>query len=381
MRDYRSGFCPTDASPGNEWHSPCRGGHDANPTKTWRPCVCTCHQPALDTPTGVLVTNAAPETEEWFAARRGGITGTDLPKILGMSKYGNALSVWLDKRGEYLDEAGEAAMWGHVLEEPVAQEWARRTGATIAPIGVLAHHVDQWMRASLDRLVPHCPEGDIRACGLEIKTRSAFKADEWRDGMPDSVLAQVAWGRRVSGLHHMHVAALIGGQRLVTHRYDRDDVLEGYLLDAARPVWECVQDGTPPEVHPDADGVLLDLLDRLYSDRAGIVDLDPDQAEKWLAQYADGGDLEKQGKALKAEAKSALVQLLGPGEIGCVNDVPRLTYRPDPAGDTVTADNLRAYKTADPDRYDTLRDEGLITTTNPRPTFRLKPVKRKKTAA
>ncbi len=187
------------------------------------------------TPEGVLVTDAPPESDDWLAARRGGITGTDLPKILGLTKYGNALSVWLDKRGELDDAAGEAARWGNLLEDPVAQEWAARHGAKVERVGVLANTERPWVRASLDRLVVHgmCPDGGFD-CGLEVKTRSAFKADEYRSGVPDDVLAQVEWGLIATGLHHMHVAVLIGGQRMESLRVDRDEQVEAYLLDALK---------------------------------------------------------------------------------------------------------------------------------------------------
>lgn len=390
---WRSGFCNAANPP--ESHARCRGEYvDDRHAGTVTPCACSCHQAAtqidqdipavvLDTPTGYVVTDSAPESPDWFAARRKGITGTDLPKILGLSKYGNALAVWLDKRGELDDDAGEAAHWGQILEDPVALEWARRHATTVEPVGVLAHHEARWMRASLDRIVIDCPDDhDTRGrCGLEIKTRSAFKADEWRDGMPDSVLAQVAWGRLVSGLDHMHVAALIGGQWLVTYRYDRDDVLEAYLVDQARPVWAAVEAGVPPEAAPDADGILLDLLDRLYTSREGERELDAEEARRWLAQYDDGGSLEKQGKALKAEAKTALVQLLGDGSTGCIDSVPVFTYKPDPAKETVAADALRAFKATEPEQYDALVEAGLITTTTPRPTFRLKKTKKETKAA
>lgn len=387
-----TGFC----NPGNpkDSHTRCPGSYSRGPAfPDMLMCTCECHTnsspasedtpsptggdagegPHLDTPTGYIVTNAAPETEEWFAGRRGGITGTDLPKILGDSKFGNALSVWLDKRGELKDEAGEEALWGQILEDPVAQEWASRHASTVVPVGVLAHVDAPWMRASLDRVVIDCPdEADThRACGLEIKTRSAFVADQWRDGMPDSVLAQVAWGRLVSGFDHMHVAALIGGQRLVTFRYDRDEVLEQFLIDQARPVWAAVEEGTPPEVDPDSEGVLLALLDKLYGSRTGDREIDPDEAEKWLAQYADGGDLERQGAKLKTEAKTALVALIDDGAAGCVEGDRLFTYKPDAAKDTVTADSLRAFKAENPEHYADLVSAGLITTTNPRPTFRV----------
>ena len=153
---YRSGFCDPPTLD-HDRHRLCHV-----------PCDCPCHtifeaapgalwtlgdRGQLVTPTGVLITDAAPETEEWFAARREGITGTDLPKILGLSKYGNALAVWQDKRGEWTDDAGEAARWGQLLEEPVAEEWAERNDTIVERIGVVANVEYPWMRASLDRVI------------------------------------------------------------------------------------------------------------------------------------------------------------------------------------------------------------------------------------
>lgn len=323
------------------------------------------------TPTGVLITAAEPETDEWFAARRDGITGTDLPKILGLTKYGNALSVWLDKRGELEDDAGEAARWGQLLEDTVAQEWATRHGTAVTDVGVLAHHEQPWMRASLDRLVDACPDGD-GPCALEVKTRSAWVADQWAEGVPDSVLAQTTWGLMVTGLHHHHVAALIGGQRLVSYRVDRDPKLEAYLLEAAQPVWQAVQDGIPPEAHPDADGVLLELLDRLYAKREGDRELDPGDAGEWLALYADGLELEKRGKEAKTTAKTALVQMLDDGDTGLVDGAPRFTYkRPDP-GHTLPADQLKRLRRERPYLFAALVNHGFITPTEPGPRFTVK---------
>lgn len=328
----------------------------------------------LITPTGILVTDAAPETDAWFAARREGITGTDLPKILGITQYGNALSVWLDKRGELDDDTGEAARWGQILEHPVANEWASRHDAELWPVGVLANVDQPWIRASLDRLVVPgtCPDGEDDPCGLEVKTRSAFKSKVFRSEVPDDVLAQTTWGLLTTGLHHMHVAVLIGGQELRSFRVDRDEKVEEYLLTAAAAVWEAVQDGVPPEAHPDAEGVLLALLNKLYAKRAGDRDLDPDKARPWIDQYAEGAEIEKQGKALKEQAKTALVQLLDDGDTALIDGMTAFTYRaPDP-GETFTAANLRKFKTDQPEVYEALRAEGYITATRPGPRFDMK---------
>lgn len=371
-KPWLSGWCnPIHPLP----HRRCSGGYDEA-----HPCICHCHKTSkseamstiTSTPTGVIVTAAEPGTDEWFAARREGITGTDLPKILGLTKYGNALSVWMDKRGELEDEAGEAAAWGNILEGPVADEWARRHGAAIKPIGVLAHHELTWMRASLDRKVLTCPDGELGECGLEIKTRSAFKASEWKEGIPDDTLAQIAWGCIVSGYDHTHVAALIGGQKLVSLRYDRDETLEAYLVDAAKPVWDAVREGFPPEAHPDAEGVLLGLLDRLYAAREGARDLDPTTAERWLTQYDEGAEMERRGDALKTEAKTALVQMIEDGDAGLISDQVAFTYRRPTPGKTLAKDRLDRLRIEKPSLYGWLIHHEFITDTRPGPRFLVK---------
>lgn len=330
------------------------------------------------TPTGRLVYDGPPGTPDWFEARRQGITGTDLPKILGLSRYGNALSVWRDKRGELDDdEEREAATWGHILEEPVAAEWARRHGSAVSPVGVIANTQAPWVRASLDRLVRSCPDSTEPpaefgppVCGLEVKTRSAYKAADYKTDIPDDVLAQTTWGLRATGLDHMHVAVLIGGQRLAGFRVDRDAKLEQYLVEAAEPVWQAVADGTPPAVHPDAEGVLLAQLNDMYRSRDGDRDLPP-EARKHLDSYRAGGLMEKDGKQIKTVAKTALVQLLGDGETGLLDDAPVFTYKAPEPGDEITADSLDRLRQECPELYEALKQDGYITPTSPAPRFNL----------
>lgn len=276
-----------------------------------------------------VICDAEPQTEEWFAARRTGITATDLPKILGLSKYGNALSVWHDKRGELPpDEAGPAARWGHLLEDVIAEAWAADHGTEVRRIGVMANVDYPWRQAALDRLVMTCPDGD-GACWLEVKCRSAFKAGAWREEVPDDVLAQVAWQRIVTGLDHGHVAVLIGGNDLREFRYDRDDALEAFLIDQADAAWRGVQDGTPPTV--DATSALLDLLDRLHPNRDGATPVDRKVAAQLRADYDAAADIERYAKGGKEWAKYRTVALLEAGDRLVAADDPDVvlaTYKP-----------------------------------------------------
>lgn len=285
------------------------------------------------TPTGVVVCAAPPLSDEWFEARREGITATDMAKILGLSDHGNAVSVWMDKRGEWDDEAGEAAEWGHELEPVVARVWCRRNGTHAAPIEMLGKRGALWMRASLDRLVSECPHGltDKRySCGLEIKTRSAWVAGNWRDDMPDDVLAQVAHQRTVTGLHHIHVACLIGGQRLVEHLYTADAQLEAFIVAEAERVWRHVGDGTQPTAAPNA--LLTRVLNRRFPNREGVVDVPADEALAAIGRYEEARLDEKAAKLRRESAKAEMVLALGDNEAAFVDDRLAYSYQANTAG-------------------------------------------------
>src|ERR1700759_1282691 len=147
------------------------------------------------TPTAVRMLPADADRATWLAERRNGIGSSDVAAILGVSDYNTAVHVWHDKRGTLVDDAGEAALWGHLLEEPVAREWARRHRSVVQRVGLVAHVDEPWRRATLDRQVLECPmDRTVRTrCALEVKCRSAFKANRWKSDVPDDVLAQTVW--------------------------------------------------------------------------------------------------------------------------------------------------------------------------------------------
>lgn len=301
------------------------------------------------TPTGILILPAAAPRDAWLAARRDGITATDLPQIVGASPYGSAADVYADKVGRPLvaDDLSEAGEWGVLLEDTVARKWADDRGLQVRRTGLIAHATEPWMRASLDRLVTGCTYRPGTRCAAEIKTRNAYVADQWADGVPDSVLVQTQWQLLVSGLDHIHVAALIGGQRLVEHTVVADPVTCDYLVDQGRTVWQCVVDNVPPVIDPAL--LTTDLLDRIHPNRAGIVDVPVDVAAQHLADYAHYGAVEKEAAAAKEAAKVQLLALLGDGEEARIGDRIAYTFKAGKDSTTVPADNVKALLADHPD--------------------------------
>lgn len=244
------------------------------------------------TPTAVRVLPADADREVWLAARRTGIGSSDVAAIVGATDRSTALHVWLDKRGELEDDAGEAALWGTLLEDPVAREWQRRNRSVVHRVGLVAHVEQPWRMATLDRRVLECPlnRGEREACALEVKTRNAHVASKWKRDIPDDVLAQIMWQMAVTGYRHLHYAVLIGGQdyRQGVVRWEQD--LAGFLL---AEVDRFRVDHLLPGVRPAADltrpQAFLDLDARLHAERVGELDV------------AEAGDVDEYVRLSKAK--------------------------------------------------------------------------------
>lgn len=282
---------------------------------------------ALVTPTGIFVTDAAPHSDEWHAERRAGIGSSDIPAILGLSQYQSAGHVWASKRGELPpDEAGEAAEWGNLLEDVIASKWATDRGFELRRAPIIKHRDHPHHRASIDRLVSGCPLAQGAFCICEVKNRNAFVAGTWREDVPDDVLGQAQWQAWVSGLHHVHVVVLIGGNHLVEHVVLPEPKVIEYLIAEVDRVWQHVLDGIAPPV--DSAALLVDLLDRLNPNREGQAEIDAVRVLEIHALYKQALAMEQTAEAAKEEAKAALVQLLGAADTACVEGIPVATYKP-----------------------------------------------------
>lgn len=280
------------------------------------------------TPTGRLILSADADREDWLTARRSGLGSSDMAAILGISAYGNALSVYHDKTGGLPLEGddSEPALWGRLNEETVAREWARRNRSYVRRVGLVANVDRPWQMCTLDRRVLECPvsAGTRERCALEVKCRSAFKASQWRTGCPDDVLAQVLHQMDVCGFAHLHVACLIGGndyRQFTVYRTEHAQLIDD-LRTAGSRAWEQIETRRPPVLAHDADpGVLLDLYEQLHPNRAGAVDLTRDgDAQDALVAYLHAHTDEVAAKDRKKTAKAAMIGALGNADTAIVLD-------------------------------------------------------------
>ena len=208
-----------------------------------------------------------PLTKEQLALRQGGIGGSDIPAIVGLDPWRTPLDIYLQKVG-LVDppETNEAMDLGNRLEPVVAEIYAEREGALVAPPASIYRHPEHSIAlGNPDRLVwlpGDKPESPSK--GLEIKCRSIRNRDRWgdpgTDEVPEEVALQGHWYGMLCGVP-FDVAVLLGGQTVQIYRLQRDEELEGQLLEIALKFW---RDHVEPR-HPPLDGFLTrDALERLW---------------------------------------------------------------------------------------------------------------------
>lgn len=281
------------------------------------------------TPTGRLILPADADREAWLTARRNGLGSSDVAAILGISRYGNALSVYHDKTGGLPLESddSEPALWGRAFEETVAREWARRNRSVVRRVGLVANTERPWQMCTLDRRVLKCPlADDAEKCAVEIKCRDKMKAGQFRRGVADDVLVQTLWQADVCGYDHVHAAVLIGGndyRQYVIRVADHAQLITD-LRTAGALAWQQITDRRPPVLAHDADpDVLLDLYERLHPDREGALDITRDvDTQEAVGDYLDAHNDLTAAERRKKSAKARILSGLGDAEAAMVLDRP-----------------------------------------------------------
>ena len=157
--------------------------------------------------------------------RKLGLGGSDAGIVLGLNPWRTRLELWQEKTGraDSPDLADvEAVQWGIHLEQPIAEEYTRRTGRKVRRVNrTIRHGKHQFMQGHIDRKISNM------TAGLEIKTVGIRSAHLWgeegSEQIPAHYRAQVVHYLAVTGWGFWDVAALIGGQSLRIFTVDRDE--------------------------------------------------------------------------------------------------------------------------------------------------------------
>jgi putative phage-type endonuclease len=233
-------------------------------------------------------------TKEWYAARAGRVTGSNVGAILGCNPYRTADDVLRAMVREYHGAESEftgnvATEHGSFHEDGAAVEYTMETGRTILPCGFFVHPYHTWLGASPDGLVGEsglveikCPYGKRKDAQPEFKT-AVDQMHYWAQMQIEMACARRDWADFYQWAP--------GGTKL--ERVYRDDDWLGMVL---------------PELRAFYDRYIaeLDNPDHLQDRRAVIESAD---ARKLIDELADLDDAIELAQGRKKEALAELVAL------------------------------------------------------------------------
>lgn len=272
----------------------------------------------------------------WLAARRTGISASDVAAVLGFGPYKTPWEVWADKTGartRETDAGREAIRLGNAMEPWLlaqARHLRSKPSIEVARTGsrLYAHPQQRWALASPDGVAT---DGGAVVYGIEAKTAGLASGygtpDGWSDTRaPLGYEMQCRWQMYVLGWPRVQLVALVAGLGLRTYTYERD---VGTEADMVAQVAEWRQQhlvrGDEPPMGP-ADNALMDATHPTTGGGSVRLDDVPDLAEL-LYEYTDGLSREAAGRALKEAATARIKRLLGDAAVGTVGNREVVTWQ------------------------------------------------------
>ncbi|MGB3782603.1 MAG: YqaJ viral recombinase family protein [Priestia megaterium] len=267
----------------------------------------------------ILIPTSNMSEAEWLEHRQKGIGGSDAGAIAGLSKWKSPIGVYLDKIGESPSgsSSSEAAYFGHVLEDVVAQEFSKRTGLKVRKRqAILQHPKHSFMLANVDRLIIGKKEG------LECKTASEYLKNDWEEEeIPAQYLIQCQHYMAVTGYEAWWIAVLIGGNKFVHKKIERDEEIINYLIEIESDFWNNhVFKKNPPAF--DGSEASTNLLKAMYPEGDGSlepVELAP-EASDLISNYEQAKLEEKEASERRKGAENKLKSLLREREAAYASD-------------------------------------------------------------
>ena len=265
---------------------------------------------ALDmnyTPTRLVDITTLTE-DQWLDWRKKGIGGSDVAAALNMSPYRTARDLYYDKIGVVPAVEGPdksiTFQIGHLLEDVVAQIFAKKTGLTVyEDHWMYQHPLYPFLIADVDRFVL-LPDG--RKAILECKTAHYDMQFKWANGaVPRHYELQVRHYMSVMNIDVAFIACLFSNNEndFVWQKIERDVEEEENTILALEAFWNnhVLARVEPPLVEkPDA---VLESLRRFFGP-ADKSEPDVELDRKFLNSLSEIMALKEEKKNLDAQSKA-----------------------------------------------------------------------------
>jgi predicted phage-related endonuclease len=267
------------------------------------------------------VLHPIPSAEAWHALRARHVGASEVAALFGAQApyQPGVYALWQAKAGRVpLPPVNtERAQWGLLLEDAIAAAAAEQNDWQVQP-GRYASH-PSGLGATLDRIIAApAPTDEAAGCVgpgcLELKNvdwLQTRRGRAWEGEPPLHVLLQLQAQLVATGFTWGAIAWLVGGNDLRVLRFQARPAVQAEIVKRVVAFWQSIRDDQPPR--PDGSDATYAAIMALRQEPADDepADLRGDNAaEAAAADYLRGAAMEKEGKALKDEAKNVLLSKL-----------------------------------------------------------------------
>jgi putative phage-type endonuclease len=259
---------------------------------------------------------------EWLAARREGITASEIAVVMGLSPYESPFALYHRKRGGLAVADNGAMRIGRFMEPLVCEMFGERyPGLLLAGNGreLYAHPDRPWQMATPDRLLHEHdagPDGlDVLLSVLEAKTAGSYDGwgEDGSDEIPVHYRCQLLWQMDVMGVDAGYVACLfLHSRQLRVYEVALDDSAAADLKLMREEAGLFLEDHLRAGTEPDVDWrpATAETLKRLHPD---LEDRDVTIAEDLSGRYRAACAEVKEAEQRKDQAENEIRAALGNG--------------------------------------------------------------------
>lgn len=266
-------------------------------------------------------------TAQQIEERRSRLGASEMPVVVGLSKYKSPIALWAEKRGLIpVNMVGnEFTEWGTRLEGVVADAYAEKIGVGVARVETFIAP-NGWRSASPDRKVFELDEAkDVGTDsapwlrGLEVKCRGDYSASDFgepgTDQIPDEVAVQCHANMSVLRecelmVDHWDVATLTGGNRFRSYRVYFDMGIDGALQEKAHDFWhKYVLAGVEPPV--DGSSATTEYLREKFKRNSEVIVEATSEQEVLIVELRHVRQQQKELETRESEIKNVLMNAMG----------------------------------------------------------------------
>lgn len=176
-------------------------------------------------------------TKKQLQARKNGIGGSDIAKILGVSSYGGPLDLYHEKLNELVDNSNDEnvpAEIGNELETYLCKKYTKRTGKKVLQVDTIHHQEYPFLFANVDGVIE---DNGILECKCVTHRQFIKWGDEGTFDIPDPYKLQVAYYASIANAPYADIIVNFGNLNIGIYRYERNLRFEEIIIEKAKDFW------------------------------------------------------------------------------------------------------------------------------------------------